>query len=292
MLRASRERGWVKRFCLLILLLAFGCKSPGYNIGSSGVTYVTRDPSGFTKSQEVKGADPSTFVVLEGAFAKDKAKVFYHGVELSGANPDTFKIIADEYYSSDGQLVFAGRSLISRDAKGFTLLDKGYSRDTEQVFYLSKKVPGAEATSFEVIEGAGSFSRDAHGVYREGKVISGADGTTFERLNYYYSRDQKHVFIQQEVLEGADAETFYTEPKRQLGKDSKHAYYLDFKLEKLDGSKTQFLDGLYLKDDQSVYFGNLLIEGADPATFETYTENGTLFAKDKNGRYSGGRLRK
>ena len=285
----------VKRYLVWIFILSFltlACSnSPGYHVGSSSVTYVTRDAAGYTRSRTVEGADPSTFSVIREPFGKDKSKVFYHGDELKGASPDTFKVIDDDYYSTDGKLVFAGRSLVSRDPEGFVILKKGYSKDSQRVFYLGSEVPGAEAPSLEILEGHGAYARDAKGAYREGKLITGADGATFEPLNYYYSRDQEQVFHKETPLEGADPETFITEPKRQLAKDKTQAWYLDFKLEKLDGSKTEFLEGLYIKDEEDVYFGNKWIEGADAPTFETYTENGAVYGRDKIGTYSAGRRR-
>lgn len=275
---------------MLLTLLALGCKSPGYHVGSSAVTYVTRDLAGHTQSHQVKGADPASFSVIQEPFAKDKSKVFYHGVELAGADPATFRLLDADFYSTDGKLVFAGRNLISHDAENFVILEKGYSRDSQEVFYLGKKVPGARADGFELLEGPGAYARDGVGAYREGKTIVGAEGATFEPLNYYYSRDEKQVFHQEDALEGADPKTFHTEPKRQLARDGNKAWYLDFELD-LNGPKTQFLDGLYLKDEKSVFYGNLRIEEADPASFETYTENGAIFGKDKNGIYSAGRRR-
>ncbi len=283
------KRSWFWFFVAALLIP--GCfESAGYQVASSKVTYVTRDAAGYSHRQVVEGADPATFSVIREPFAKDSNKVYYHGFPLEGASPQGFEILDDDYYSTDGKLVFAGRNLISHDPEGFTILAVGYSKDSQQVFHFGQVVEGAMAESFELLEGPGSYARDAVGAYREGKVIVGADGSHFEPLNYYYSRDGKQVFHEVKLLEGADPESFYTEPKRQLARDKNGAWYMDFKLD-LDGSKTEFLDGLYLKDGQKVYYGNRLIEGADATGFETYTQNGTVYGRDKNGTYSSGRLK-
>lgn len=282
----------MKYFPLLWVLLLVGCaKSPGYHIGPSEVIFVTRDAAGYSQTHPMKDADPSSFSVIQEPFGKDKARVFYQGQVLEGVVPESFKILQDNYYSTDGKLVFAGRHLLTDDAANFAILDKSYSKDSEKVFYLGKLAEGAQAQSFQIFDSPGSYAKDDNLAFREGQLIREADGSTFEPVNYYYSKDKTQVFYTQEPLKGADPTTFTAEPKRQLGRDASHVWYLDFLLEELDGNQAQILDGLYAKDAQSVYFGNRKIDEADAPSFETYTENGTIYGKDKNGIYSAGRRR-
>ncbi len=134
-------------------------------------------------------------------------------------------------------------------------------------------------------------------VYYEAELIEGSDEKTFEVLQQHYARDKNHVYHQEEVIEVVDPATF-TIIDYNYQKDKNFVYYRDDDIhvafpfpfdvlkivERANPSTFEVFEG-YARDDNHVYWGDLLIEGADVDTFEKV---GQRNYKDKNYAYDRG----
>lgn len=98
---------------------------------------------------QVKGADPGTFQVLDGAFAKDKDFIFYDGKKLDGFDSATFQVLGlGQYGKDENNVVYAGRNIVGADPKTFEVLHERYclayrnalARDKDNYYAREKRI--------------------------------------------------------------------------------------------------------------------------------------------------------
>jgi hypothetical protein len=141
----------------------------------------------------VVGADPKSFVILGGGFAKDTYHVF------------------DQIYDSNFTI-----KVISNDPTSFTILNSTYEKDKNTVFNNDGSVlVGADAATFKPLISASSpsvdtgYAEDKNNVYWDGTVVAGADTSTFKLVNIgsgygsknvnYDAYDKNHQYSQGEI---------------------------------------------------------------------------------------------
>ena len=109
----------------------------------------------------------------------------------------------------------------------------------------------------------------------------------------YLTRDSRHVYANDEALADVDGRSFQKISTMNF-KDNRTAWGLSLGREtrwqpilEADVSTFEGIGTYYARDQNKVYFGNEVIPGADPATFQ---ETGYLTAKDKKQSYQSGNV--
>jgi len=284
------------------------------------VNYVeSKDNNDYTKDEEnyddrknieidikqIIGADSNSFEIIE-IYGKDKNNIYAFGKKLLGINPKSFQIINKNglLFKDNKGVYYFGREQAQKiqnaDINSFEEVSKEYYRDKNNVYYYDnydgdvKKVKGADAKTFEVIDGY-ALGRDKNAVYDRGKLIKGLDPVTFEDLNGDFYKDKNGVYYEGMLMKGIDSKSFepfvnYTHVKDKNGIYSFYQKENEVVVEKVEISPEIDLKTLqpienysgYSKDKNNVYYHFQKIEDADTGTFEP---EGYSIGKDKMGVY-------
>ena len=284
------------------------------------VNYVeSKDNNDYTKDEEnyddrknieidikqIIGADSNSFEIIE-IYGKDKNNIYAFGKKLLGINPKSFEIINKNglLFKDDKGVYYLGREQAQKiqnaDINSFEEVSKEYYRDKNNVYYYDnydgdvKKVKGADAKTFEAIEGY-ALGRDKNAVYDRGKLIKGLDPVTFEDLNGDFYKDKNGVYYEGMLMKRIESKSFepfvnYTHVKDKNGIYSFYPKENEIVIEKVEISPEIDLKTLqpienysgYSKDKNNVYYHFQKIEDADTGTFEP---EGYSIGKDKMGVY-------
>ncbi len=130
-------------------------------------------------------------------FAKNSEKVFRNKQEIEGADPATFELLEErsevKYSKDKNHVYYLNQKIKGADPVSFEIIEKGYAKDKNNVYYLSNKLEDSDSATFEIISPV--YSKDKNNVYLEQHKIYGADPETFEvtkkervakDANYYY----------------------------------------------------------------------------------------------------------
>lgn len=237
-------------------------------------------------------------------------------VILKEAAAKSFKPVKDNYYRDSFNFFYdigAGYKIVRNvDSKSLKVLSTHYLKDKNYIYFSQLdrqdqviKVPGFDVETFKVIQNEQNHEQyfsDKNGVYFSEELgglnvsnskINLADINTFEVLDYYLmAKDENYVYYEGKIIEGADSKTFEV-----LGtgyfKDNTNVYTQIGGFRKLpgvDGCSFELINYVdqyqwerYSKDRNKVYYQDLVVEDADPATFKI--ENGKAF--DKNYEFRG-----
>lgn len=110
------------------------------------------------------------------------------------------------------------------------------------------------------------------------------------RYNLKYDIDMKQskVYFGANEIAGSDAISFIIFEESGYAKDKNHVYLEGAILSSLDPAETHYLGYGRLRDNQSVYVGNIIIIDADPHTYQVLVaKDSTSYGKDKNFVYYG-----
>jgi hypothetical protein len=182
------------------------------------------------------------------------------------------------------------------------VLGDGYALDKSRAYYRGGEIPGAEVSTFRLLDSAGSgLAKDRNHVWAGREPISN-DPTHFQLLSRDLATDSTAVFCGFKVIsdDPSHFEVVRFSKKDQhddYAKDSRAVYYLE------RGSTTECLPmpgadpatfhrlndspWNYAADDQHVYYLNRLIVGADPRTIRVLLDIGNdACAADAQHAYS------
>ena len=280
------------------------------------------------KVSAVEGAEAATFTLVKDGYAKDAQRVYLNGIKIPEADPATFIVFHFEgntptlgeasSWSKDAYHVYRNHVIVQsadpatfaygngygRDAltlfdengnsieinpNTFAPLSAGYDRDSAQVSYYGSVVPGADPTTFEVLDANTPYARDARHIYC-GAVQMDTDPYTFESLLGDFGKDAHHVFTGCNIFTSADPESFQflgiAFDKRSFGpgyslpsyaKDASHVWYGRTEIPGADPSSFVIFydgdraEGKYAQDKDHVFYEGTLLSGADPITFQVLT---------------------
>lgn len=166
------------------------------------------------------------------------------------------------------------------DPETFKELLPYYGKDQDSVFWKALLVEGADAGSFIAINNY--YGVDAyHGIITD-RVIPKSEGASFESLGNNWSRDASNYFYMGKALEVCDYKTFKIIEGllSHRAQDSECLYYQSKRVPVKDPKSLMVLPANYAKDNSHVYWGNLILDNADPVTFEV--RESKYFARDKN----------
>ena len=198
----------------------------------------------FFLTNKIRGADPTTFVLIGKGYTKDAYNVYYEENILPDALPASFKIVGGSHYL-------------------------WYGKDQQSVFMNEMKIEGADPKTFRLIDNH-SYSRDRKHIFYVGKVIAGADPDTFRKSDFQhdgwasgkiYHQDKKHVFFDFTIIPESDVATFeILQPF--FAKDKKHVYYEGKVIPLLNPASFRIIDAHYgnFEDDNYKYRGWKLVQ--------------------------------
>jgi len=140
----------------------------------------------YHESNLIEGADPASFVDINGECWKDKSKVYWEGCPIQGADPRTFVVLKDGWFK-DARRAYNGAfsSMQVRDPSSFESINGDWARDSKAYYFggyyanaEAGEVVGADYSTFHILKGA--FARDRKNIYWGSMAIKNADLGSFE----------------------------------------------------------------------------------------------------------------
>jgi hypothetical protein len=255
------------------------------------------DPGSSETDQYIKidKADAATFSQLGFSYYRDK-NYLYHDAgmsveEVSGVDLNSVKIISSHYIKDSQNVYFFGyenkiqpKVVLGFDAPTFELVrnqqtidQEVYFRDKNGVYFFGgtkflelEKLVSADSSTFEVLDYF-LLAKDKNYIFYNGNIVTQANPASFRSIGAGYFKDNTHVFhtinniIQ--AFQGVDVHSF-----ELVG------YGIGEYPTQYDVNWTG-----YSKDKNHVYYQGMVVEDADPATFQV---QGTA-AFDKNYEFNG-----
>ena len=146
-----------------------------------------------------------------------------------------------------------------------------YTISHEKVFHYDVAVKGASAQTFMPLNN--TWAKDDKNVYCNHRVKRVQDPSSFEALNECYGRDKFQVYLPGTNVPQADSQSFTV-------LDAGTSPFFTMALTNIHRT------GGYAKDKNAVYFTNVTVKGADPATFQSLR---TAFGVDVRDAYYEGK---
>ena len=254
--------------------------------------YFLNDRDEKMKLEKLAGANPKTFEIMDGNFARDDKNLYIFEYKVDGIDSKTFETLNYE---------------MIKDKNGVYFLEN-ISEENENSEIKVKKLDskGIDLKSFKNVDNSDYYFKDKNGVYYENSEnlhkIENVDLKTFEALDYDFAKDKNSVYYENKKLNEIDTSSFekiefnFIKDKNGLYKIDKNDENDEIKLiplnEKVNLENFEEIGGNYYKDDKNLYyFGEnefKKIDGSDPNSFEYDNENYTFIAKDKNNVYFDG----
>jgi hypothetical protein len=127
--------------------------------------------------------DPAHFAIVSNndhyLYTKDSHSIHVNGNPIPDADPTTFHVLQGAYAQDGRRIFYFTDPIIDADALSFRPLDGPYAGDARRVYWMGKAIDGAEPATFRVLNAAFECSADAARAYYRQTVIAGADPRTF-----------------------------------------------------------------------------------------------------------------
>ena len=127
--------------------------------------------------------DPAHFAIVSHVdhylFTKDSRTVHVNGNPLNGADPATFDVLQGAYARDDGQVFYFADEIAGADIATFRAIEGPYAGDASRVYWMGKPIDGAEPATFRVLNSDFECSADARRAYYRNIVVAEADPSTF-----------------------------------------------------------------------------------------------------------------
>lgn len=170
----------------------------------------------YVGGRPLRGADASTFEVLNYMYARDADRAYYPSGALKEADPASFRVL-----DSGAQFGDVGRFLLSFG---------GYARDKNYVYHYAytvgkpSVVRPADPATFHSINGR--FGRDERTAFVDHRSIKGARVKSWTLLQGSYSCDDDFCFYDNKRMAGAHRGSFICLPSvRGTWAKDKFRYY-------------------------------------------------------------------
>ncbi|MFL6159709.1 MAG: DKNYY domain-containing protein [Marmoricola sp.] len=129
--------------------------------------------------------DPEHFTILSSKssylFTADSRTVWVNGNPVKGADPATFKVLGGAYAKDADRTYYFDQPVPGADASSFKTLDEPYARDDAHAYWMGKVVTGADPDTFVVLNADFECTADAkHAFYRD-LEIKGFDPSTITK---------------------------------------------------------------------------------------------------------------
>jgi len=235
-------------------------------------------------------------------------------VDHTNIDARSFRHISKNYYKDKNKTYVLDwgnlKEIDDNNTGELQTLDYNFSKNNNNVFWNGKLLGNVDAASFKAI--SYKYSKDKNNVYsfttnNNFEVLENADPNTFvayEAINHStnqmtftdYALDKNHVYKKTTILEGVEPSTFELVDTRNANQrnffiDKDHIYYsfpgtTNFQiLDNIDKESFELINAYFAKDKNNVYLnGTILVEGADPDTFQSL-DMLSVYTKDKNNIY-------
>ena len=239
-------------------------------------SYTKDENNVYFKGQEITGADPITFQIIDDRHAKDKNHVYYALQIIQLADPITFQLLNSWFSYRDKNHMWVWWEIVTgADPNTFQEMND-FSKDKDHVFLWTYMLIWADPSTFENL-GNGIY-RDKNHIYNwySKIMVKEADSATFQILNDYYSKDKDHVFL------------FFSDCVWNEGicSDANLTQNLYKVMKWIDPNTFQILENKrYVKDKNNVYYDFQVLKWTDTTTFEVITGSTSLDAQDKYHKY-------
>lgn len=182
------------------------------NVSFIGKCYSTDNQDVFFREIKLQSADPQSFSLLEGNYAKDKDSVFYQDLLISHdvnnitffPNDSTFALMKDRV-----NVYKSGEKLHSFQASTFKQIGFYYIDEDTVTTVNQEPLVNVVPSQFHLIGQSREFGTDGVHVYYAGKLLREADPKTFRTFGTTgYAVDNKNVYHYEEIMQGKDPNTF------------------------------------------------------------------------------------
>lgn len=131
----------------------------------------------------VLSEDPEHFAIVSNAdhylFTKDSTAVHVNGNPIPDADPATFEVLQGAYARDGRSTFYFDGPIAGADLSSFRPLDGPYASDSAHVYWMGKTIDGANPSTFRVLNADFECSADDRRAYYQQAVIANADPTTF-----------------------------------------------------------------------------------------------------------------
>lgn len=232
---------------------------------------------------------------------------------IEDSNPETFRIINEHYTLDSTNVYYLSINPLKvyklEDAlpSSFELLSNGFARDSVHGWWYETLLPNVKGNELRCLGDyyAGTDSIVFYRVnsyHHDGQIdvslniIPGADPESFLVHRYNYAEDKNDVYFNQEPLHVFDRETFTLVEKKNVlthwAKDKQYVYYMGYHPQDsiivrspiTDYDSFEVIDEDYARDKVNVYYHDVILQGADPASLEVLNFH---YARDNNSVYCG-----
>lgn len=205
----------------------------------------------FFNDHPVEGADSNTFLCYLSEYAIDASHVYKFGRRDRTLTAKTFRCFSFAYHGDEHSVrTYSGGRIQEADVESFRALDRGY-----------EPMPGG-AVAF-ILRSTG-YAADRNRVYwcdsgGKGMHVVKASAASFEAMTCTFGRDDRHVFSGRAAIPKANPKTW------------------------------RHIDGPFSTDERLVFCLGRVVAGADPATFQVYTNSigSQDYARDRSRYYAG-----
>ncbi len=227
----------------------------------------------------IKNIETATVEILGQAYIKNKEVVYCDENQIIGAHPRTFKVIEGGYYSYDKNSVYyVGKKLSKLNAQKLEVINYQFIRDDKIVFYKDVKL---DLDAKDCILLTDDFIKDKNNIYYKESLIKDADAESFEVINHWFQKDKNKLFHHTIPLE-LNPSTVKIDHEIYAF-DAHHVYFSKHKIKGVDIASFQVLTPNFSKDKFYVYRMEKTLKGVDAPSFQIM---GYSVFQDKNNSYT------
>ena len=141
------------------------------------------DTSVYWSDGDVLTDDPAHFAIISNAdhylFTKDSRTVHVNGNPVKGADPATFEVLQGAYARDDQRVYYFTDHIADADMASFRVIESPYAADGQRVYWMGKPIEGADPQTFRVLNADFECTADAQRAYYRNSVVAGANPSTF-----------------------------------------------------------------------------------------------------------------
>lgn len=127
--------------------------------------------------------DPAHFAIISNTdhylFTRDSRVVAVNGKPVAGADPATFRVLGGAYARDDRRVFYFTDQIADADLTSFHPVDGPYAIDSRRVYWMGKPIAGADPSTFRVLNADFECSADQKHAYYRQLVITDADPSSF-----------------------------------------------------------------------------------------------------------------
>lgn len=277
----------------------------GFIVAREGVYYSPRNSDNKIQLMKIPSIDPEYFHIINHHVGADDKYIYelisgegYKGnvsVKIFPLSPNAERIIDTEYSFGKSIIYF----ISNNGVQDFTItgyfkrINEYFFHDDKNVYWFdgdkpALRFPTQDVSQIHLIDINFKYSdlSTAEGIYSYEGVFNPMNTRELEALSDdgAYMRDDKHIYYDNRPIVNADIDTFQV--MGSFAKDKHRVYYYGRALPGADAKNWNIIDSSYSRDHSAVFFGDNLIRGADPATFQVLPL-GDRWAKDTKAVYYG-----